>query len=160
MRPFNKTTATLVRPHPFSTLCPTPLGNSLVWRQHTPPRYWSQVPRLWVRSGSGSWRRGRSPHPLPAGPWSPDLQHTAPQPQPASGLDQTRSTGSWWWAYSGECHLCWSPAAVCKSSQLRWDHCREGGRISWPPSPLADWRYIYKSFSQFTVIIQHCIGSP
>ena len=32
MRPFNKTTATLVRPHPFSTLCPTPLGNSPVWR--------------------------------------------------------------------------------------------------------------------------------
>ena len=31
MRPFNKTTATLVRPHPFSTLCPTPLGNSPVW---------------------------------------------------------------------------------------------------------------------------------
>ena len=30
MRPFNKTTATLVRPHPFSTLCPTPLGNSPV----------------------------------------------------------------------------------------------------------------------------------
>ena len=26
MRPFNKTTATLVRPHPFSTLCTTPLG--------------------------------------------------------------------------------------------------------------------------------------
>ena len=31
MRPFNKTTATLVRPHPFSTLCPTPLGKSPVW---------------------------------------------------------------------------------------------------------------------------------
>ena len=31
MRPFNKTTATLVRPHPFSTLCPTPIGNSPVW---------------------------------------------------------------------------------------------------------------------------------
>ena len=30
MRPINKTTATLVRPHPFSTLCPTPLGNSPV----------------------------------------------------------------------------------------------------------------------------------
>ena len=30
MRPFNKTTATLVRPHPFSTLCPTPIGNSPV----------------------------------------------------------------------------------------------------------------------------------
>ena len=30
MRPFNKTTATLVRPHPFSTLCPTPLGKSPV----------------------------------------------------------------------------------------------------------------------------------
>ena len=26
MRPFNKTAATLVRPHPFSTLCTTPLG--------------------------------------------------------------------------------------------------------------------------------------
>ena len=26
MRPFNKTTATFVRPHPFSTLCPTPIG--------------------------------------------------------------------------------------------------------------------------------------
>ena len=25
-RPFNKTAATLVRPHPFSTLCTTPLG--------------------------------------------------------------------------------------------------------------------------------------
>ena len=33
MRPFNKTTATLVRPHPFSTLCPTPIGNSPVWCQ-------------------------------------------------------------------------------------------------------------------------------
>ena len=31
MRPFNKTTATLVRTHPFSTLCPTPLGKSPVW---------------------------------------------------------------------------------------------------------------------------------
>ena len=31
MRPINKTTATLVRPHLFSTLCPTPLGNSPVW---------------------------------------------------------------------------------------------------------------------------------
>ena len=33
MRPFNKTAATLclVRPHPFSTLCPTPIGNSPVW---------------------------------------------------------------------------------------------------------------------------------
>ena len=31
MRPFNKTTATLVRPRPFSTLCPTPLGKSPVW---------------------------------------------------------------------------------------------------------------------------------
>ena len=30
MRPFNKTTATLVRPRPFSTLCPTPLGKSPV----------------------------------------------------------------------------------------------------------------------------------
>ena len=30
MRPFNKTTATLVRTHPFSTLCPTPLGKSPV----------------------------------------------------------------------------------------------------------------------------------
>ena len=30
MRSFNKTTATLVRPHPFSTLCPTPLGKSPV----------------------------------------------------------------------------------------------------------------------------------
>ena len=30
MRPFNKTTATLVKPHPFSTLCPTPIGNSPV----------------------------------------------------------------------------------------------------------------------------------
>ena len=28
--PFNKTTAHLVRPHPFSTLCPTPLGKSPV----------------------------------------------------------------------------------------------------------------------------------
>ena len=28
---FNKTTAHLVRPHPFSTLCPTPLGKSPVW---------------------------------------------------------------------------------------------------------------------------------
>ena len=27
---FNKTTAHLVRPHPFSTLCPTPLGKSPV----------------------------------------------------------------------------------------------------------------------------------
>ena len=36
MRPFNKTTATLVRPHPFSTLCPTPLGNSPVCRQYVP----------------------------------------------------------------------------------------------------------------------------
>ena len=26
MRPFNKTTATLVRPHLFSTLCTTPIG--------------------------------------------------------------------------------------------------------------------------------------
>ena len=26
MRPFTKTAATLVRPHPFSTLCTTPLG--------------------------------------------------------------------------------------------------------------------------------------
>ena len=30
MRPFDKTTATLVRPNPFSTLCPTPIGNSPV----------------------------------------------------------------------------------------------------------------------------------
>ena len=30
MRPFNKTTATLVRPHPFSTLCTTPLGKMWV----------------------------------------------------------------------------------------------------------------------------------
>ena len=30
MRPFNKTKATLVTTHPFSTLCPTPLGNSPV----------------------------------------------------------------------------------------------------------------------------------
>ena len=32
MRPFNKTTlvTTLVRPRPFSTLCPTPLGKSPV----------------------------------------------------------------------------------------------------------------------------------
>ena len=32
MRPFNQTTATLVRPHPFSTLCTTPLGKMLVWQ--------------------------------------------------------------------------------------------------------------------------------
>ena len=31
MRPFNKTTATSVRTHPFSTLCPTPLGKLPVW---------------------------------------------------------------------------------------------------------------------------------
>ena len=30
MRPFNKTTATLVRPHPFSTLCTTPLGKLML----------------------------------------------------------------------------------------------------------------------------------
>ena len=30
-RPFNKTTATLVRPHPFSTLCTTPLGKMTLW---------------------------------------------------------------------------------------------------------------------------------
>ena len=33
MRPFNKTTATLVRPHPISTLCTTPLGKMWVWQQ-------------------------------------------------------------------------------------------------------------------------------
>ena len=31
MRPFNKTTATLVRPHLFSTLCTTPLGKMTLW---------------------------------------------------------------------------------------------------------------------------------
>ena len=35
MRSFNKTTATLVRPLPFSTLCPTPLGKSPVWLRQT-----------------------------------------------------------------------------------------------------------------------------
>ena len=30
MRAFNKTAATLVRPHPFSTLCTTPLGKMWV----------------------------------------------------------------------------------------------------------------------------------
>ena len=30
-RPFNKTTATSVRPHPFSTLCTTPLGKMTLW---------------------------------------------------------------------------------------------------------------------------------
>ena len=29
-RPFNKTTATLVRPHPFSTLCTTPVGKMML----------------------------------------------------------------------------------------------------------------------------------
>ena len=42
MRPFNKTTATLVRPHPFSTLCPTPLGNSPVWAMHHVIVSWSR----------------------------------------------------------------------------------------------------------------------
>ena len=40
-RPFSKTTATLVRPHPFSTLCPTPLGNSPVW--HIPQILYNNV---------------------------------------------------------------------------------------------------------------------
>ena len=35
-RPFNKTAATLVRPHPFSTLCTTPLGKMTLWGFHTP----------------------------------------------------------------------------------------------------------------------------
>ena len=48
MRPFNKTTATLVRPHPFSTLCPTPLGNSPVWIQS-----W-QLQAVLVLAGLGS----------------------------------------------------------------------------------------------------------
>ena len=34
MRPFNKTTATLVRPHPISTLCTTPLGKMWVCELH------------------------------------------------------------------------------------------------------------------------------
>ena len=33
-RPFNKTTATLVRPHPFSTLCTTPLGKMTLCLVH------------------------------------------------------------------------------------------------------------------------------
>ena len=33
MRPFNKTTATLVRPHPISTLCTTPLGKMTLWNK-------------------------------------------------------------------------------------------------------------------------------
>ena len=32
-RPFNKTAATLVRPHPISTLCTTPLGKMWVCRK-------------------------------------------------------------------------------------------------------------------------------
>ena len=32
MRPFDKTATTLVRPHPFSTLCSTPLGKMTLWR--------------------------------------------------------------------------------------------------------------------------------
>ena len=34
-RPFNKTAATLVRPHPFSTLCTTPLGKLMLWEMVT-----------------------------------------------------------------------------------------------------------------------------
>ena len=34
MRPFNKTTATLERPHLFSTLCTTPTGKMTLLKGH------------------------------------------------------------------------------------------------------------------------------
>ena len=82
MRPFNKTTATFVRHHPFSTLCPTPIGNSPVWtdgfkdvttpsaaiiQQQTKPctsmvqcACGSCSDDIMIRSGHGDWVREKN----------------------------------------------------------------------------------------------------
>ena len=51
-RPFNKTAATLMRPHPFSTLCTTPLGKMWVWSAPSVCRGTAR----WSRRDSGKSR--------------------------------------------------------------------------------------------------------
>ena len=48
-RPFNKTAATLGRPHPFSTLCTTSLGKMTLW-SFQPGEDPLQGPSSWLRT--------------------------------------------------------------------------------------------------------------
>ena len=53
--PFNKTTATLVRPHPFFTLCPTPLGKSPVWKPFNVKEHFAVMTLPTGRPLDGVW---------------------------------------------------------------------------------------------------------
>ena len=55
--PFNKTTATLVRPHPFSTLCTTPVGKMTLCclLTNVPSHQSCKYDLAWPPPEAGSW---------------------------------------------------------------------------------------------------------
>ena len=95
-RPFNKTAATLVRPHLFSTLCTTPLGKMTLWMFNCsilpwhsgvtagtigPSRPWESGPG--TRPTTSTWARTSTTTTAP--PWPPASAWTRPPDMPGGG---------------------------------------------------------------------------